>query len=94
MHIRQMSQLGTYLKHFKLDSMYHFINMVKYRVAIWSFLKLTALYFTMSDIVHSAKFFFCQILPNKKSWEISLYSKSKQTQNFHFLAKIGLKGVA
>ena len=28
--------------------------MVKYRAAIWSFLKLTALYFTMSDIVHTA----------------------------------------
>ena len=27
-------------------------DMVKYRAAIWSFLKLTALYFTMSDIVH------------------------------------------
>ena len=26
--------------------------MVKYRAAIWSFLKLTALHFTMSDIVH------------------------------------------
>ena len=27
-------------------------DMVKYRAAIWSFLKLMALYFTMSDIVH------------------------------------------
>ena len=27
-------------------------DMVKCRAAIWSFLKLTALYFTMSDIVH------------------------------------------
>ena len=26
-------------------------DVVKYRTAIWSFLKLTALYFTMSDIV-------------------------------------------
>ena len=31
------------------------VDMVKYRATIWSFLKLTALYFTMSsDIVHSA----------------------------------------
>ena len=29
-------------------------DMVKYRAAIWSFLNLTALYFTMSDIVHTA----------------------------------------
>ena len=28
-------------------------DMVKYRAAIWSFLKLTALYFTISHIVHS-----------------------------------------
>ena len=27
-------------------------DMVKYSADIWSFLKLTALYFTMSDIVH------------------------------------------
>ena len=27
-------------------------DMVKYRATIWSFLKLTALYFTMSEIVH------------------------------------------
>ena len=27
-------------------------HMVKFRAAIWSFLKLTALYFTMCDIVH------------------------------------------
>ena len=27
-------------------------DMVKYGAAIWTFLKLTALYFTMSDIVH------------------------------------------
>ena len=30
-------------------------DMVKYRAAIWSILKLTALYFTMSDIVHVKK---------------------------------------
>ena len=34
-------------------------NMVKYRAAIWSFLKLTALYFTMSDIVHGLRIFSC-----------------------------------
>ena len=28
-------------------------DMVKYRAAIWSFLKLKALYFTVSDIVHT-----------------------------------------
>jgi hypothetical protein len=28
-------------------------EMVKYRATIWSFLKLMALFFTMSDIVHN-----------------------------------------
>ena len=31
-------------------------DMVKYRATIWSFLKLTALYFTMSDIVEGKIF--------------------------------------
>ena len=30
-------------------------DMVKYRADIWSFLQLTALYFTMSDILHERK---------------------------------------
>ena len=30
-------------------------DMVKYRDAIWSFLKLTVLYFTMSDIVKTKR---------------------------------------
>ena len=41
-------------------------DMVKYRAAIWSFLKLTALHFTMSDIVHGNKISiktFCGIPP-------------------------------
>ena len=35
--------------------------MVKYMAAIWSFLKLTALYFTMSDIVHKFEGLVIQI---------------------------------
>ena len=40
--------------------------MVKYRAAIWSFLKLTALYFTMSDIIHVKKKLFCILWFDKK----------------------------
>ena len=35
-----------------------YVDMLKYRATIWSFLKLRALHFTMSDIVHS-RLSFC-----------------------------------
>ena len=37
-------------------------DMVKYRAAIWSFLKLTDLYFTMSDIIHCWKILLILVL--------------------------------
>ena len=36
----------------RLNGRWTMSDMVKYRAAIWSFLKLTALYFAKSDIVH------------------------------------------
>ena len=42
-------------------------DMVKYRAAIWSFLKLTDLYFTMSDIIHCWKILLILVLGNVAS---------------------------
>ena len=46
--------------------------MVKYRAAIWSFLKLTGLYFTMSDIVHKEFIFSAKSEHKKLTADISL----------------------
>ena len=42
-------------------------DMAKYRAAIWSFLKLTTLYFTMFDIVHRS----CWVTPQIHTWHTS-----------------------
>ena len=61
--------------------------MVKYRVAIWSFLKLTALYFTMSDIVHSAKFFFLSNFAQQKIVGNFIIFKIKTNSEFSFFGQ-------
>ena len=43
-------------------------DMVKYRAVIWSFLKLTAQYFTMFDIVHMILIVTAFIVKNGHIW--------------------------
>ena len=46
-------------------------DMVKYRAAIWAFLKPTALYLTMSDIVHCLKYFL-ELLSGNSATNIAI----------------------
>ena len=55
-------------------------DMVKYRAAIWSFLKLTALYLTISDIVYIP---FC-------ASKLCLISHTSRVKNSHSRAKYRL----
>ena len=54
-------------------------DMVKYRAAIWAFLKLTALYFTMSIGSH---WYFDRVFGLQRLKNQSLYNKSLLLQKF------------